>query len=116
MLNNNGRSSSARTYQASRGTDARSKRGTRTKNKDELSSDRDNTMSVKPAANKDEFGSRHNQDMRKAEQYRMGREKGWQNSSFRESAQDERAATGKRNKTGTRRTPKSGHPTDKPQE
>ena len=108
MLNKKGRSSSARTHQASRGTDARSKRGLRAKNKDELGSDRDNTMSAKPAANKDEFGSRHNNDSRKEAQYKMGRESGWQNSSFRESGQDERAPTGERNKTGSRRKPKSG--------
>jgi len=83
---------------SSGGTDVRSRRGTTAKNKDKLKSDHDRTMSAKPAARKDEFGSDHNADHRVAAQVRKGREKGRANLEFRESGQDVRTG-GRKNKS-----------------
>jgi hypothetical protein len=68
---------------------SQSRRGRNAKNKDNLRSDRDDTMSAKPAARKDQFGSHHNEDNRKIHQRQLGRPpKGGHDLSFRESAQD----------------------------
>lgn len=90
-----GRTQSQRNSTTRRGVDAQATRGNQAKNKDKLGSDRDRTMSTKPAANRDEFGSRHNRDDRTRAQQKKGREGGHANLAFRESAQDVRKPKGK---------------------
>ena len=96
-----------------RGTDVKATRGNYAKNKNQLGSDHDRRMSAKVGARQDEFGSEHNRDDRKKAQIERGRPKGGaQNPAFRESAQDERAPTGKQRdseyvKKETRRRQKS---------
>lgn len=100
------------TFQAVRGTDVRATRGTKSRNKDKLKSDRDRTMSAKPGAHRDEFGSEHNVDDRKTAQRRKGRQGGRQNLNQRERPQDVREETHPRNKEAGRRRPKVGGPTN----
>jgi hypothetical protein len=74
-------------------------RGTTAKNKDRLKPDRQKNMAGKPAANKDQFGSRHNEDAITKEQRRGGGPAiGRQDFAFRESAQDTRKGRGAKNR------------------
>lgn len=106
------RPQSQRSPQQKRGTDARSQRGKQARVRNTLKSDRDNTMSTKVVAQRDEHGSRHNNDDRKANQRRLGRTTG-QNLSQRESAQDIQPDRGGANKLPGRRRAKSTTPADK---
>jgi len=76
----------------------------------DLRSDRDRLAGVAPAAKRDQFGSAHNEDAMKAQQRRLGRPSGKQDTAFRESGQDLRGPTGVRNKKEGRRGRKSGSP------
>ena len=79
-------------------------RGKVAKNKDELKSDRDGTMSKNPAVQQDQFGSRHNVDEAKKQQRRGGQPGGPQDLAFRESAQDTQPDRGLKNKLPGRRS------------
>jgi hypothetical protein len=82
-------------------------RGTSAKNKDRLKPDRQKNMAGKPAANQDQFGSRHHDDAVKKEQRRAGKPaSGHQDFAFRESAQETRVVKGERNRKPGRRKPK----------
>jgi hypothetical protein len=102
------RPQSQRSSQQKRGTDARSQRGQQSRVRNTLKSDRDNTMSVKPAARRDQFGSRHHADDLKAHQRGKAAPGGKQDLSFRESAQDTQPDRGGRNKLPGGRGRKSG--------
>jgi hypothetical protein len=87
-------------------------RGTTAKNKDHLKSDRKARAAANPAAQQDQFGSRHNEDNIKNEQRKKGRTSGGgQNFGLRESAQDTQRNRGGANKKGpARRGQKSSTP------
>lgn len=91
------------------GKSAGAERGTHARNKNELKSDRDNTLSIKAGANKDQFGSGHNADARKIRQRKVDQPGGAQDLAFRESAQDVAPVRGKANRGRGSRTPKTGH-------
>jgi hypothetical protein len=93
-----------------RGTDAQGQRGQQVRSRNTLKSDRDNTQSTKPAATRDRYGSRHNEDDIKKHQRQLGRPAPGQNLAFRESAQDTQPDRGARNKQPGGRRPKSGSP------
>jgi hypothetical protein len=98
MMGISSRPQSQRSGNQSRGTDVRAMRGTNSKNKDTLKADRTNNMAGKPAAQKDQFGSRHNNDNITKEQRRAGTPNGPSDLAFRESAQETRGTTGKKNR------------------
>jgi hypothetical protein len=93
-----------------RGADAQAMRGNQSRTRNTLKSDRDNTMSTKPVAQKDQYGSRHNEDDLKKHQKQRGRAAagGKPNLEFRESGQDVQPDRGARNKQPGSRTRKSG--------
>ena len=76
------RPQSQRNSNQSRGTDARAMRGTVAKNKDQLKSRRVENMAGKPAAQLDQYGSRHNDDNLKKEQRRAGAPRGTRGFRF----------------------------------
>jgi hypothetical protein len=100
---------SQRNSNQSRGADARANRGNTAKNKDTLKSDRTSSMAANPAAQKDQFGSRHNADHVKKEQRRTGRPGFKSDSAFRESAQDTRTGKGAKNRQPGRRSKSHGN-------
>jgi hypothetical protein len=106
------RPQSQRSPQQNRGTDTRSQRGQQARVRNTLKSDRDNTMMTKPVAQRDQYGSRHNEDDMKGNQKRRGRvsNPAEQNFAQRESAQDIQPDRGGRNKLPGRRRRKSGSP------
>jgi hypothetical protein len=108
------RPQSQRSPQQNRGTDARSQRGQQARVRNTLKSDRDNTMSTKPVAQRDQYGSRHNEDDVKGHQKQRGRRANpaEQNFKQRESAQDTQPNRGGANKLPGRRRRKSGSPTE----
>lgn len=89
------------------------RRGKNARVRDQLKSDTDETLGTKPAANLDQYGSRHNQDKVKRDQRRLEKPKGKQDLAFRESAQELRAHRGERNKEPGRRHRSSGQPRGK---
>jgi len=90
------------------GSGGRAYHATAAKNKDKLKSDHDSTMSANPAAQQDQFGSRHNDDKAKLEQRRITKPRGASDLAFRESAQDESPARGAKNRqAGRRSSPKA---------
>ena len=105
------RPQSQRSSNQTRGTDARSQRGQQARSRNTLKSDRDNTMSTKPVAQRDQYGSRHNADDIKGNQKRRGRTAG-ANLEQRESAQDLQPNRGGANKLPGRRRRNSGSAND----
>ena len=105
------RSQSQRGSSQARGTDVRSQRGQQSRVRNTLKHDRDANMPANPAAQRDNFGSRHNADNVKSSQRARGRKKG-PNLAQRESAQDTQPNRGAKNKQPGRRTRKSGSAKD----
>jgi hypothetical protein len=73
-------------------------RKVRPRTRDHLKSDRDAMAGGNPAAQRDQYGSRHNADDVKAAQRQHGRPRGRQDLAFRESAQDVQPDRGRANK------------------
>jgi hypothetical protein len=80
-----------------------------THNKNNLKSDHDASLSANPAAQQDQFGSKHNHDKLAKQQRETGQPGGKSDLSFRESAQDTSPARGSANKKPGRRRPNSGN-------
>lgn len=99
----------------SQGRAAKAPSGHTGHNKNELKHDHDARAAANPAAQKDQFGSRHNADSLKKEQRKTTKPAGKSDLAFRESAQDvepvrglAKAAKKGKEKGRARRTPKSG--------
>ena len=105
-------STRGRNGSCSRGTNAPATRGAAARNKDHLKSDRAATMADNPPAQRDSFGSRHNEDkITKRQRKVAGPHHAGRDTGFRESAQDTQRNRGAANKKGTgRRHRKSGSP------
>ena len=98
-----------------RGSDAQTGRGRGSHARNKLKSDNDNMMWAKPATVRDQFGSRHNQDLKKHHQHDLERARGertrpGQDLALRESAQDTQRNRGQKNKQPGRRSLHSGSP------
>jgi hypothetical protein len=79
-----------------------------THNKNNLKSDHTAALSANPAAQQDQFGSKHNHDKVAQQQRATGQPGGKSDLAFRESAQDTQPTRGAANKQPGRRRPNSG--------
>lgn len=96
-----------------RSSDVQARRGKNARVRDQLKSDTDETVGTKPAAQQDQFGSRHNQDKVKRDQRRTEKPRGKQDVAFRESAQELPPKRGEKNREPGRRQEHSGRPRER---
>ncbi len=105
-MNNTRKTQSQRREQTPKGAAART---TRPQNKDHLKSDRTSMMAGNPAAQRDQFGTRHNKDaVGKTQKSRRNTIAGEPRLDLRESAQDTAPKRGQRNRQPGRRRRSSG--------